>query len=134
MGNMGTFNKNIQSLFDRELFLEVSYLVLCISGLAAHPFFFSLLMLFYIKDEETLLNVMKSVTKNAKSILLTAVFAMILVYIFAFVGFIFFRDDFVIEAEKLQEIESKSSAADKYKGNAQSIYCDRKDRKNIFRF
>ena len=89
-------------------------------------------MLFYIKDEETLLNVMKSVTKNAKSILLTAVFAMILVYIFAFVGFIFFRDDFVIEAEKLQEIESKSSAADKYKGSAQSIYLYRQ--KGIVRY
>ena len=118
MGNMGTFNKNIgQSIFDRELFLEISYLVLCISGLSVHPFFFSLLMLFYIKDEETLLNVMKSVTKNAKSILLTAVFAMILVYIFAFVGFIFFRDDFVIEAETLAEIETKSPSAEKYKGD-----------------
>ena len=118
MGNMGTFNKNIgQSIFDRDLFLEISYLVLCISGLSVHPFFFSLLMLFFIKDEETLQNVIKSVSKNWKSIFLTAVLAMILVYIFSFVGFIFFRDDFVIEAEKLPEIATKSSAADKYKGN-----------------
>ena len=117
MGNQGTFNKNIgQSIFDRNLFLEISYLVLCISGLSVHPFFFSLLTLFVMKDEETLLNVMKSVTKNAKSILLTAVFAVILVYIFAFIGFIFFRDDFIIEAEGLPEIESQTSAADKYKG------------------
>ena len=69
-----------------------------------------------MKDEETLLNVMKSVTRNAKSILLTAVFAIILVYIFAFVGFIFFQDDFVMEAEELPGIESKTSAAEKYKG------------------
>lgn len=117
MGNMGTFNKNIgQSIFDRDLFLEISYLVLCISGLSVHPFFFSLLMLFFIKDEETLQNVIKSVSKNWKSIFLTAVLAMILVYIFSFVGFIFFRDDFVIETEKLPEIETKTSAADKYKG------------------
>ena len=118
MGNMGTFNKNIgQSIFDRDLFLEISYLVLCISGLSVHPFFFSLLLMFFIKDEETLQNVIKSVSKNWKSIFLTAVLALILVYIFAFVGFIFFRDDFVIEAEKLPEIETKSSAADRYKGN-----------------
>ena len=112
MGNMGTFNKNIgQSIFDRDLFLEISYLVLCISGLSVHPFFFSLLMLFLMKDEETLLNVMKSVTKNAKSILLTFLFAIILVYIFAFVGFIFFRDDFIIEAEELSDV-----AVHKYQG------------------
>ena len=112
MGNMGTFNKNIgQSIFDRDLFLEISYLVLCISGLSVHPFFFSLLMLFLMKDEETLLNVMKSVTKNAKSILLTFLFAIILVYIFAFVGFIFFRDDFIIEADELSDV-----AVHKYQG------------------
>ena len=64
-----------------------------------------------MKDEETLLNVMKSVTKNAKSILLTFLFAIILVYIFAFVGFIFFRDDFIIEAEELSDV-----AVHKYQG------------------
>ena len=117
MGNMGTFNKNIgQSIFDTGLFLEVSYLVLCISGFSVHPFFYSLLLLFIMKDEETLLNVMKSVTRNGKSILLTAVFAIILVYIFSFVGFIFFRDDFIMEAVELPGIEGETSAANKYQG------------------
>ena len=118
MGNMGTFNKNIgQSIFDTGLFLEVSYLVLCISGFFVHPFFYSLLLLFIMKDEETLLNVMKSVTRNGKSILLTAVFAIILVYIFSFVGFIFFQNDFIIEADELPGmIESETSAANKYQG------------------
>ena len=117
MGNMGTFNKQLgQSIFDRNLFLEISYLVLCISGLSVHPFFYSLLMLFIVKGEETLLNVMKSVTKNHKSILWTAVFAVILVYIFAFVAFIFFRDDFLIDTDETQEISGTTSAADKYKG------------------
>ena len=118
MGNMGTFNKNIgQSIFDTGLFLEVSYLVLCISGFSVHPFFYSLLLLFIMKDEETLLNVMKSVTRNGKSILLTAVFAIILVYIFSFVGFIFFQDDFIIEADELSGmIEGETSAANKYQG------------------
>ena len=69
-----------------------------------------------MKDEETLLNVMKSVTKNAKSILLTFLFAIILVYIFAFVGFIFFRDDFIIEAEELSDV-----AVHKYQGKIYQI-------------
>ena len=117
MGNMGTFNKQIgQSIFDRNLFLEISYLVLCMCGMSVHPIFYSFLMLFIVKGEETLLNVMKSVTKNAKSILWTAVFAIILVYIFAFVGFIFFRDDFLIDADEIQGIKGTTSAANKYKG------------------
>ena len=49
--------------------------------------------------EETLLNVMKSVTRNGKSIMLTAVLAIILVYLFSIVGFIFFKDDFLLDAD-----------------------------------
>ncbi len=51
--------------------------------------------------EETLLNVMKSVTRNGRSILLTALFAIILVYLFSIIGFIFFKDDFLVEADSL---------------------------------
>jgi hypothetical protein len=49
--------------------------------------------------EETLFNVIRSVTKNGKSILLTAVLAVILIYLFSIVGFLFFQDDFLIEAD-----------------------------------
>jgi inositol 1,4,5-triphosphate receptor type 1 len=49
--------------------------------------------------EETLHNVIRCVTKNAKSVLLTAVFAVIIIYLFSICGFLFFRDDFVIEIE-----------------------------------
>ena len=51
--------------------------------------------------EETLLNVMKSVTRNGRSILLTAIFAIILVYLFSILGFLFFRDDFLMDADDL---------------------------------
>ena len=51
--------------------------------------------------EETLLNVMKSVTRNGRSILLTALFAIILVYLFSIIGFIFFKDDFLVDADEL---------------------------------
>ncbi len=55
--------------------------------------------------EETLLNVMKSVTRNGRSILLTALFAIILVYLFSIIGFIFFKDDFLLDAEGLEQEE-----------------------------
>lgn len=55
-----------------------------------------------VKREETLLNVMKSVTRNGRSILLTAVFAIILVYLFSIVGFMFFRDDFILDSDEVE--------------------------------
>lgn len=51
--------------------------------------------------EETLLNVIKSVTRNGRSIILTAVLALILVYLFSIVGYLFFKDDFILEVDKL---------------------------------
>jgi len=57
-----------------------------------------------IYREETLLNVIRSVTKNGRSILLTAVLGVILIYLFSIVGFIFFRDDFMIEVDALDAI------------------------------
>ena len=54
-------------------------------------------MLDVILREETLLNVVKSVTRNGRSIILTAVLALVLVYMFSIVGFLFFQDDFEME-------------------------------------
>ncbi len=45
--------------------------------------------------DATLLQVTQSVTRNGKSIMLTMMLALILIYLFSLVGFIFFRDDFL---------------------------------------
>lgn len=50
--------------------------------------------------EETLLNVIRSVTRNGRSIILTAVLAIILVYMFSIIGYIFFKDDFLVPVDK----------------------------------
>jgi len=50
------------------------------------------------------MNVIRSVTKNGRSILLTAVLAFILIYLFSIVGFVFFRDDFMIEVDALDAV------------------------------
>jgi len=55
--------------------------------------------------EETLLNVIRSVTKNGRSILLTAVLAVVLIYLFSIIAFIFFKDDFLIEVDSLDSPE-----------------------------
>lgn len=49
--------------------------------------------------EETLLNVIRSVTRNGRSIIFTAVLALILVYMFSIIGYIFFRDDFLVPVD-----------------------------------
>lgn len=51
--------------------------------------------------EETLLNVIKSVTRNGRSIILTAVLAIFLVYFFSIIGFLFLKDDFRMEVDRL---------------------------------
>lgn len=48
-----------------------------------------------------MLNVIKSVTRNGRSIVLTAVLALILVYLFSIVGYIFFKDDFILEVDRV---------------------------------
>lgn len=50
--------------------------------------------------EETLLNVIRSVTRNGRSIILTAVLALILVYMFSIIGFMFFKDDFLVPVDE----------------------------------
>ena len=70
--------------------------------------FFPVLLFEMVKREETLLNVMQSVTKNIRSILFTALLAIILVYLFSIVGFVFFQEDFLIEAEDLPSAPSTS--------------------------
>ena len=49
--------------------------------------------------EETLLNVIRSVTRNGRSIVFTAVLALILVYLFSIIGYIFFKDDFLVPVD-----------------------------------
>lgn len=50
--------------------------------------------------EETLLNVIRSVTRNGRSIVLTGVLALILVYIFSIIGYMFFKDDFLVNVDE----------------------------------
>lgn len=41
----------------------------------------------------------RSVTRNGRSIILTAVLALILVYMFSIIGYIFFKDDFLVPVD-----------------------------------
>ncbi|UJR25841.1 hypothetical protein I4U23_007191 [Adineta vaga] len=98
MGNNGTFSKSrYENLTNFELVYHVGYLLLCVFGLCVHEFFYSLLLLDVVYREDTLWNVIQCVVRNAKSVILTAVFAVIIIYLFAICGYLFIQDDFLME-------------------------------------
>jgi hypothetical protein len=91
MGNAGTFQRSVRQICtDTEIVYHVVYLILCFLGLSTHPFFFSVFLFDVVYREETLLNVIRSVTRNGRSIVLTAVLALILVYMFSIIGYFSF--------------------------------------------
>ncbi|EFX61440.1 hypothetical protein DAPPUDRAFT_273432 [Daphnia pulex] len=94
MGNAGTFQRSVRQICtDTEIVYHVVHLIFCFLGLSTHSFFFSVL-LFDVYREETLLNVIRSVTRNGRSIVLTAVLALILVYMFSIIGYFSFMSLF----------------------------------------
>ncbi|XP_064083329.1 inositol 1,4,5-trisphosphate receptor-like isoform X18 [Macrobrachium nipponense] len=98
MGNKGTFAKSLeQQVTDTELLYNIVYLIFCVLGLSVHPFCYCVLLFDVVYREETLLNVMRSVTRNGWSIILTAALALILVYMFSIIGYMFFRNDFIVD-------------------------------------
>jgi hypothetical protein len=52
-------------------------------------------------------NVIQCVVRNAKSVILTAVFAVIIIYLFAICGYLFIQDDFLMQVKPL-EIEDQT--------------------------
>ncbi|KAH0616446.1 hypothetical protein JD844_027549 [Phrynosoma platyrhinos] len=103
VGNRGTFTRGYRAvIMDMAFLYHVAYVLVCMLGLCVHEFFYSFLLFDLVYREETLLNVIKSVTRNGRSIILTAVLALILVYLFSIVGFLFLKDDFIMEVERLK--------------------------------
>ncbi|EYC31372.1 hypothetical protein Y032_0004g2120 [Ancylostoma ceylanicum] len=89
-------------LSDGELHYHLVYLVVCFLGLFVHPMLYCLLLFDIVASEETLRNVISSVTKNWQSIILTGLLALILIYIFSIVGYSFFQKDFIREVDRLE--------------------------------
>ncbi|XP_072755426.1 inositol 1,4,5-trisphosphate receptor-like isoform X5 [Anoplolepis gracilipes] len=110
IGNQGTLTRSVEQIItNMELLYHMLYLIFCVLGIFMHPFFYSVLLFDVVYREETLLNVIKSVTRNGRSIILTAVLALILVYMFSIIGFMFFKDDFLVpvDEEVISSIEQK---------------------------
>lgn len=81
----------IEILTCRNLLYLVGYFLICLAGLIWHPMIYCLLLFDIVATEETLQNVIASVTRNYTSIVWTGLLALILLYIFSILGFLFFR-------------------------------------------
>ncbi|CAL9697413.1 unnamed protein product [Knipowitschia caucasica] len=102
VGNQGTFTRGYKAVVMDKLFVyHLAYALICVLGLFVHEFFYSFLLFDLVIREETLLNVIKSVTRNGRSIILTAILAIFLVYFFSIIGFLFFKHDFRMEVDRL---------------------------------
>eukprot|EP01059_Diplonema_ambulator_P004123 TRINITY_DN13824_c0_g1_i1.p1 TRINITY_DN13824_c0_g1~~TRINITY_DN13824_c0_g1_i1.p1 ORF type:complete len:2576 (+),score=612.53 TRINITY_DN13824_c0_g1_i1:62-7789(+) len=66
----------------------------CVMSLAATPFFLSILLIPLITESPVIRHVFRAVTRNGKSLFLTMVFGIILMYLFAVVGYMLFSDMF----------------------------------------
>uniref|UniRef100_A0A8C9VDW5 Inositol 1,4,5-trisphosphate receptor n=1 Tax=Scleropages formosus TaxID=113540 RepID=A0A8C9VDW5_SCLFO len=119
VGNRGTFTRGYKAMImDVEFLYHVIYLIICSLGVFVHVFFYSLLLFDLVYREETLLNVIKSVTRNGRSIVLTAVLALILVYLFSIVGYIFFQNDFILTVDRIPN---------KTQGNGSGLLCSKRN-------
>jgi hypothetical protein len=79
-----------------------------------------------VASEETLRNVIRSVTRNWQSIILTGLLALILVYNFSIIGYLFFQKDFRLEIEKL-DAETEYELASTEQQKVIWPQCDKKD-------
>ncbi|KAM3872536.1 inositol 1,4,5-trisphosphate-gated calcium channel ITPR3 isoform 2-T2 [Diretmus argenteus] len=105
VGNNGTFIMGYKAMvMDVEFLYHLGYVLTSTLGLCVHELFYSILLFDLIYREETLFNVIKSVTRNGRSILLTALLALILVYLFSIVGFLCLKNDFIMEVDPLPQI------------------------------
>uniref|UniRef100_A0A0N4WC63 RIH_assoc domain-containing protein n=1 Tax=Haemonchus placei TaxID=6290 RepID=A0A0N4WC63_HAEPC len=83
---------------------SVAILLISLLGVVPALYLIGLAQLFdIVASEETLRNVIASVTRNWQSIILTGLLALILVYIFSIVGYTFFQKDFSLEVDPLED-------------------------------
>uniref|UniRef100_H2YYU6 Inositol 1,4,5-trisphosphate receptor n=1 Tax=Ciona savignyi TaxID=51511 RepID=H2YYU6_CIOSA len=117
LGNKGMKDQGVMKvLMETQFIIHVGHIFFCFIGLFWDELFYSILFFDLIYGEETLLNVIRSVTRNVRSLLLTAMLALILVYLFSIVGYLFLKQDFKVSVsprcsstspERLQSLRDK---------------------------
>lgn len=73
---------------------HIAYTIFSVLGIFAHPFYFSLLLLDILYKYPSLQNVVKSFTVPRKALLMTFLLMIVIMYLFAIIGYIYFQGDF----------------------------------------
>lgn len=111
IGNRGLIDKTwIERIEDKDIWYHLLYLTICVLGLIGHPLLYSLLLFDIVASEETLRSVIRSVTRNWQSIIMTGLLALILVYLFSIVGYLFFQKDFQLDIDRIDQMTEDSLA------------------------
>ncbi|VDD89339.1 unnamed protein product [Enterobius vermicularis] len=102
VGNRGLIDKTwMERVEDKDIWYHLLYLSVCVLGLIGHPLLYSLLLFDIVASEETLRSVIRSVTRNWQSIIMTGLLALILVYLFSIV-------DFQLEIDNIDQMTEDS--------------------------
>eukprot|EP01064_Diplonema_japonicum_P002546 TRINITY_DN11626_c0_g2_i1.p1 TRINITY_DN11626_c0_g2~~TRINITY_DN11626_c0_g2_i1.p1 ORF type:complete len:2770 (+),score=666.63 TRINITY_DN11626_c0_g2_i1:33-8342(+) len=85
---------SVKCLMNEPAFIML--LLMVISGLLglSSPFFLTFHLFSIVSNSTVLQSVIRSVTKNGRSLLLTGLLAVIVIYVFSVIGFLFFQTDF----------------------------------------
>eukprot|EP01059_Diplonema_ambulator_P003242 TRINITY_DN1291_c0_g1_i1.p1 TRINITY_DN1291_c0_g1~~TRINITY_DN1291_c0_g1_i1.p1 ORF type:complete len:769 (+),score=239.69 TRINITY_DN1291_c0_g1_i1:1001-3307(+) len=82
-------------LMNEPVFITLLLMVITgVLGLVVSPFFLTFHLFSIVSNSTVLQSVIRSVTKNGRSLLLTGLLAVIVIYVFSVIGFLFFQEDF----------------------------------------
>ena len=85
----------------KHLFYYTFYVVFTLLGVLAHPFFYCVQLLDIVPRSKLLQKVLQAVQKNLKAIALTFLLLAVCVYIYAVIGFYFFRDRYIVAGPRV---------------------------------
>ena len=80
---------------------HIAYTIFSVLGIFTHPFYFSLLLLDILYKYPSLQNVVKSFIVPYKALALTFCMMIVVMYLFAILGYLFFQNDFGIYCDTL---------------------------------
>ena len=79
---------------DTQFVFLAASVIFALAGICISPFFIALHLVSIINRSTLLQNVIKAVTKNGRSLLLTVLLGIIIIYLFSVIGFVLFRESF----------------------------------------
>ena len=120
-----TFDYSLKYTFfsvwtDTHFIFLTGSVVFAVLGLLVSPFFIALHLVSIINRSALLQNVIKAVTKNGRSLLLTVLLGTIIIYLFSVVGFVLFREAF----ENTEASCDHGSSGGEVNGKCVDYHCD----------